>query len=314
MRAGEAVSESAERPGVTPADVLKQLSQLVCADSAYRATGGGTNTVQLVRIIRPRWAVVAGSIGTLFFGAGLLLFLVKLTESCTISAQDGPTGTVVTVSGQLTRARCTAVRAFLAGTAPTEEPLQDGSALPVAQPSAAFDGSGLHPSHSAGGWTFPAEDPLVDAGRPAVAVSSLESIAAGNQAETAVRTVIGASGSRPPGVCEPGGPTPTARFDDGTVVPVTGLTLIGRLPEGLPHENEAVLVSLLDSTMTVSKTHLSIRPAPGGAEVADRASANGTTVTDHSGREARLVVGRPVHVPFGSRVCLGDRMFDLVEG
>ena len=102
--------------------------------------------------------------------------------------------------------------------------------------------------------------------------------------------------------------------DDGTVVPVSGLTLIGRLPQGSPSESQAVLVSILDPTMTVSKTHLSIRPAPGGAEVADRASSNGTTVTDHAGQETRLVVGRPILVPFGSRVCLGDRVFHLVEG
>lgn len=277
--------------------MLEHLSQVVLADPAYRAADGGPSTVHLVRTYRPVWALVTGSVGSLAFGAGLLLFLVKRTERCSVMVHDGPTGTVVTLSGRLAAARAKAMRAALAEPPPARDPLDDGH---PAESLVAVGSATPSPS------TTPPPAHLEAIGMPLLPPDEPGTWATG------ARTLVISSRDESPKGEHDGASRLIARFDDGTSIELSGFTLLGREPRGLPEESEAALVPLLDPTLTVSKTHLSIRPVPGGAEIADRASSNGTTVISGGGQERSLVAGQPVLIAPGSRVRLGDRIFDLV--
>ncbi|MFE3997948.1 RDD family protein [Nocardioides sp. YIM B13467] len=94
------------------------------------------------------------------------------------------------------------------------------------------------------------------------------------------------------------------KVDSGERIPVTGLVLVGRDPALTENTLGARTVSIID--VSVSKTHLSLRPSGDGVEVTDRGSTNGTVVT-HEGATRRLNAWEPVLAPVGAMIRFGDR-------
>jgi hypothetical protein len=96
-------------------------------------------------------------------------------------------------------------------------------------------------------------------------------------------------------------------FDDGQRTQIRGAIVVGRDPVHLAQTSGAELVSVADSTMSVSKTHFAIGPDPSGVWVEDVGSANGTSVAAPSGEEFNLIPGARMAVPVGSTVHFGER-------
>lgn len=98
-------------------------------------------------------------------------------------------------------------------------------------------------------------------------------------------------------------------FDDGCVEDVGTVALIGRNPAGYDGEMISRLISVKDSSRSVSKTHLHVRISAEGLWVTDRNSTNGSSLSNANGTETALVGGTPALAAIGSRVHFGDRSF-----
>lgn len=112
------------------------------------------------------------------------------------------------------------------------------------------------------------------------------------------------------GVCRPSGSAPgprvVLRLSDGRSIPLRGVMLIGRHPQGDDEEIITDLVSLDDPGRTVSKTHLLVGMDARGLYVQDRHSTNGTIVTLPDGQQILCAAGQTVRVPSGAIVSFGD--------
>lgn len=105
-----------------------------------------------------------------------------------------------------------------------------------------------------------------------------------------------------------------AVFDDGRQVPITGDLLVGRNPIAGPGEEDAQLVRVPDSSRTVSKLHLSLGVDDRGAYVVDRASTNGSTITDAQGNSTVCAPGEVVPIEEGALVSFGDHWLRIHRG
>jgi len=101
------------------------------------------------------------------------------------------------------------------------------------------------------------------------------------------------------------------KLDDGRVIPLEGLVLLGRNPQPQPGEEDAHLIKLADQTRTVSKSHLAVGRDGPGAYVVDRGSTNGSTVTAPDGTSTRCQPGDVVPVEPGSIVSMGDHWLEM---
>lgn len=101
------------------------------------------------------------------------------------------------------------------------------------------------------------------------------------------------------------------KLDDGQDIRLARTVLLGRNPEALAGEDAEQLVPVADPDRSISKTHLHLRFADGGAWVTDRNSTNGSAVTTPDGVQTRLLPGQAVFVRPGSTVHFGDRTFHL---
>ncbi|MCW3492375.1 RDD family protein [Microbacterium sp. SSM24] len=102
------------------------------------------------------------------------------------------------------------------------------------------------------------------------------------------------------------------RFDDGSVVRVPVLGLIGRDPEGSAGESPDALVRLEDPQRLMSKTHASFGQDAEGVWVGDRGSRNGTQLLSPGGDVVDVPAGERMRVPAGWTVQVGGRTFELV--
>lgn len=98
-------------------------------------------------------------------------------------------------------------------------------------------------------------------------------------------------------------------FDDGHTEDITAVALIGRNPAGYDGEMISRLVSVQDSSRSVSKTHLHVRASGEGLWVTDRNSTNGSAITAVDGGRTALHGGTPALAGIGTRVHFGDRSF-----
>lgn len=98
-------------------------------------------------------------------------------------------------------------------------------------------------------------------------------------------------------------------FDDGRSEDVGALALIGRNPAGYDGEMISRLISVHDTSRSVSKTHLLVRASAEGLWVTDRNSTNGSAITSPAGGRTALSGGSPALAEVGSRVHFGDRSF-----
>lgn len=111
----------------------------------------------------------------------------------------------------------------------------------------------------------------------------------------------------------PGGDRPRTHLalllDDGTVVHVTGPTVLGRRPADPTGEFTAVQVT--DLSRTLSRNHVAVWPHPDGLQVRDLGSANGTAVAVPGGTLQDLTAYTDVLVPVGARLAIGDRVLHV---
>ncbi|PYI66692.1 hypothetical protein CVV68_12835 [Arthrobacter livingstonensis] len=100
-------------------------------------------------------------------------------------------------------------------------------------------------------------------------------------------------------------------FDDGSAEDIATVALIGRNPAGYDGEMIERLVSVRDSSRSVSKTHLHVRVAREGLWVTDRNSTNGSAIAVAGGRKSALQGGTPALAEVGATVHFGDRYFQV---
>lgn len=110
---------------------------------------------------------------------------------------------------------------------------------------------------------------------------------------------------RPP-ASSAAGPHVVLRFSDGQVVPLRGMTLVGRHPQPSGDEVITDVVTLVDPRRSVSKTHLLVGMDARGLYVTDRHSTNGTLVTLPDGQQILCAPGQTIRVAPGSVVTFGD--------
>lgn len=100
------------------------------------------------------------------------------------------------------------------------------------------------------------------------------------------------------------------RLDDGRLVTVEGLVLIGRNPQPQPSEQAQLVRAGVESRM-VSKTHLAVGLDHRGLYVMDRGSTNGTAIANAGGQFEPCAPGDPVRVRDGQIVSFGDRYLEV---
>ena len=100
-------------------------------------------------------------------------------------------------------------------------------------------------------------------------------------------------------------------FDDGSRQDVDTVALIGRNPAGYDGEMISRLITVRDTSMSVSKTHLHVRAGTEGLWVTDRHSTNGSSITSAGGARTALTAGTPALGEAGSRVHFGERSFTV---
>lgn len=100
------------------------------------------------------------------------------------------------------------------------------------------------------------------------------------------------------------------RLDDGRMITVDGLVLIGRSPQPQGSE-QAQLVSAGVESRMVSKTHLAVGLDHRGLYVMDRGSTNGTAIANAGGQFEPCAPGDPVRVREGQIVSFGDRYLEV---
>lgn len=78
-------------PGRTRGEIVAGVTAAAGTDKGYRVSAPSHSTLMLTWRHRPTWAVIIGVIGLLVFLIGALFFLVKDTDTITLtcSAEDG---------------------------------------------------------------------------------------------------------------------------------------------------------------------------------------------------------------------------------
>jgi len=102
------------------------------------------------------------------------------------------------------------------------------------------------------------------------------------------------------------------RFDDGSVVRVPALALIGRDPDPAADESVDAVVRLDDPQRLMSKTHAALGQDATGVWISDRGSRNGTQLLSPDGEVADVPVGQRVRLLPGWTAQVGGRTFEIV--
>lgn len=101
------------------------------------------------------------------------------------------------------------------------------------------------------------------------------------------------------------------RLDSGESILVAGPVLLGRNPDATPHPG-ARAIPLADASRSLSKTHMLVRPVPGGVAIVDCGSTNGSGLF-HDGVEYSVTAGTPAMAVEGDTIRLGDRRATVVR-
>lgn len=96
-------------------------------------------------------------------------------------------------------------------------------------------------------------------------------------------------------------------WDDGTRVSVSRRTIFGRNPGP---EDGAIIVSVRDETLSLSKTHFEAAAEVSGGWVLDRHSTNGMTIV-REGQRIACPAGQRVPVRLGDAIEIGDRIVTI---
>ncbi len=94
-------------------------------------------------------------------------------------------------------------------------------------------------------------------------------------------------------------------FDSGEREEITGTVVIGRAPSA--HAPDEKLLTIADTTRSLSRTHLRVMLNEAGLWIEDTGSANGTRVTHPNGETAVVKPGTPIRIETGTTIRLGER-------
>jgi hypothetical protein len=345
-RAGIAVDESIECSGIGAGAAADLLLDITASTSSYRAVNIGADRFQFARTYRPTWAVAVGISLTPVLGLGLLLLLVKRTETWTAVVEQDHRSARIRLTGRILPNVLLSVRASLGshsvvGVDASWTPMPVAP-MPVApMPVAA---NVLQPPIRPTSPAFvapPAPEVVVPTPEPARDRSGDDRLDANRvdpterepATERPRRVVVKKRVAvRTPGVAQPqpggddgddDGETRVSRvvgrrraerggahrlvFDTGGQVDGRGLVLIGRDPAPRAGEHDAVLVPIADPDLSVSKTHVSLRFTDDAVWAMDRGSTNGSVVEVPDGTRIELESGVETLVPTGSTVYFGER-------
>jgi hypothetical protein len=107
------------------------------------------------------------------------------------------------------------------------------------------------------------------------------------------------------------------RFDDGQVVDVDGLVVLGRQPslrgESVVAGSTPRLITLPDPEQALSRSHAEVRVDGAGVVVVDLGSTNGTVVLSPDGTQVELAAGVPYPLNQGTRVVLAGLVSFALE-
>ncbi|MFS0702221.1 FHA domain-containing protein [Cellulomonas sp. 179-A 4D5 NHS] len=99
--------------------------------------------------------------------------------------------------------------------------------------------------------------------------------------------------------------------DDGSVLQVTGPTIVGRSPVDPTGAHR--LLGIPDLSRSISRSHALLEPHGASVWVTDLGSANGTAVALPGEPLVRLAPNVRVEAPVGARLALGDRVVHLAQ-
>lgn len=99
-KGGTAVDLTVQCPALTAGSARETIVRLVGADREYRVVAVGPDRFEFARSVRPKWAVITGSV-TAVTGVGLFLFLIRATETCSAVLEENYAGVRVRLTGSL---------------------------------------------------------------------------------------------------------------------------------------------------------------------------------------------------------------------
>lgn len=318
--AGSATQATIDVAGRSSNEVAHVVAAAVATEGTYTVAPAGPGAVQLVRTYRPTWAIAAGVLGLLFFGLGILFFLVRKTEVCTLKVVDGPTGAVLTVTGTLAATTRDAVLAALSrgeNGAQSASPASSASPLPTPAPvvrSAPAASESAPTGAPRVGIPAPSAELAPPTGTSVPLPAPLPLGAAAAHQRLADRDAIDFTVHRPTAVQGPSRGY-VLRLPDGRSLPLVGTTLLGRDPASAGGAGPSpTLVALADPSFQVSKTHAAVRVAAGGVQVEDLHSTNGTVIAEPTGTRTTLRGGQVAAISPGSILELGGLRIEVVTG
>lgn len=276
------MDESVHAVGRSAVEVRAIISAELADEVDHHWAEHGPGSYQLVRSYRPAWAVAAGVATAPLLGLGLLFFLVRKVDSCTITVTEGSRGAVVTFAGRLVPDLLGRLSSSIQGKRPAPAPAPvSTAAVPVPAPG-------------------PAPLPLMSS---QVAPPTIDEVADEDTVFRPARHLGGSVVSAPA--------SHELRFDDGQVLRLEVNVVVGRDPSTVIAGAGAHRRSLEDAHL--SKAHAIIGEDEAGPWVEDLHSTNGTFVHVH-GEEPRVVAPGARHrltsgsvVRFGTRFAIVSR-------
>jgi len=163
------------------------------------------------------------------------------------------------------------------------------------------------PHHSTGPTIPSFRPPMPPSPTPPAAAQSGEAA----RAETPAPATGPAQVQRPTSVPAPSWSLTLA---DGTALPLTGATYVGRNPSALGAAPEATLLPLTDPAKSLSKTHALLVPELDYLMVTDLHSTNGIAVITPGGAVTVLEPGRTSPIAPGSQLQLGSFTVTVTRG
>lgn len=101
------------------------------------------------------------------------------------------------------------------------------------------------------------------------------------------------------------------RFDTGESILIADPVLLGRNPDASEYPGTRA-IALTDDSRSLSKTHMLVRPVPGGLEITDCHSTNGSGLI-RAGAEYGVAAGTSVATTDGDMIRLGDRVAAVIR-
>jgi hypothetical protein len=99
-----------------PETLMQSFVTAAAGANGYTLNTAGPNSLVLTRRFLPTWAIVVAIIGAFFLLLGLLLLLVRTTETLTVTLAEADGGTRVTISGLATTEMMARLNAVIGGT------------------------------------------------------------------------------------------------------------------------------------------------------------------------------------------------------